>query len=323
MDKSDIYDWAQVSLPTVAKGTSTPKPPGIAKFSVTSKGDGNIYKSPVRREKEPMRYTGKTDWLDYIEHFSAVSEWNKWNTEEMGVQLAMSLTDEAREVLSSLNRLHQYDYDVLTDALTRRFSPEGRESQFSLELMNRVCRPDETVTAYGHAIRRLANIKGLPDKEMKRHVHLTKACNLAQAINSAVTFEAFECPNRSESSELTRKPKPTVNSVKPSQPADKVQTNQDSETDKLAQILNKMCETVTQLNSNVDRLNRQAASSSDRRSSGYHSNKMSNIVCYKCRNQGHYARDCRADVPQSNQQTTTADNRTPTLNNQTSRVPLN
>ena len=75
----------------------------------------------------------------------------------MGLQLTMSLTDEALEVWGSLPDGECYDYDVLVDVLSRRFSPCGQESQFSLELMNRVCRMGESVTSYGHALRRLAS----------------------------------------------------------------------------------------------------------------------------------------------------------------------
>ena len=91
-----------------------------------------------------------------MDHFMAVAEWNDRGEREMGLQLAICLTDEARKVLSGLAGDEKYDFETLADALTRRFSPEGRESQFSLQLMSRQCLPGEDVTSYGHAIRRLA-----------------------------------------------------------------------------------------------------------------------------------------------------------------------
>ena len=71
-----------------------------------------------RKEKDPIRYAGKADWLDYLRHFEAVSAWNQWGYHECGLQLAISLVDEAREVLSSLPRHLQNDYNSLVEALT-------------------------------------------------------------------------------------------------------------------------------------------------------------------------------------------------------------
>ena len=48
----------------------------------------------------------------------------------MGLQLAISLTDEAREVLSGLSMSEQRQYSCLVDALTGRFSPAGRVTIF-------------------------------------------------------------------------------------------------------------------------------------------------------------------------------------------------
>ena len=113
----------------------------------------------------------------------SVSAWNQWGYHECGLQLAISLVDEAREVLSSLPRHLQNDYNSLVEALTSRYSPAGKESQFAFELMNRTCGPEENVAVFGQALRRLASkaygesvndrillnllVKGLPDRGMQ------------------------------------------------------------------------------------------------------------------------------------------------------------
>ena len=173
-----------------------------------------------RKELQPSRFDGKSDWVDYLDHFSAVSEWNRWSDEEKGLQLAMSLTDGAREVLGSLGAA-KYDYQQLTNALTNRYAPEGRDATFCHALMNASCKPGQDVNAFGHELRRLAAkaypqggldekilvslfIQGLPEKELKKHVYLQHPTTLTAAVNLAVNYEAFE------STDKVKKPKPTV-----------------------------------------------------------------------------------------------------------------
>ena len=203
--------------------------------------------------------------------FDGQNDWNDWTYCEAGLQLAISLTDEAREVLGSLPSAHQHDYDILVDALTRRFSPEGRESQYSLELMNNMCKSDQSVTAYGHTLRRLANraypgqivdkilvdfyMKGLPNQDMKRHVYLAKPKTLVAAINCAVTFEAFDNPATNNMEKL-RKPKPNISAL-PMQKQKLTEDHSDPMNIDVAQFMEtvaKMNETVTVLNTNVNKL---------------------------------------------------------------------
>ena len=51
-------------------------------------------------------------------------------------------------------------------------------------------------------------IKGLPNKDMQQYVYLEKPFSLAETINIAVKYEAFE-----NLSQNLRKPKPLVTAV--------------------------------------------------------------------------------------------------------------
>lgn len=242
-----------------------------------------------RREKEPMRYNGKGDWSDFLGHFEAAADWNEWTEYEKGLQLAICLTDEAREVFSSLPAEQRYNFKALTDALTCRFSPEGRESQYSLQLINRTCQSGEDVTTFGHALRRLASkaypgqqlderilvdiyIKGLPNADIKRHVYLAKPTTLSEAISCAVTYEAFDSP-------LLRRPKP-VAAVQEKQPANKPT---DSTSQQLYEVVTQLSKTVENLQNKMHR---------PRRSPMYNRS----MECYNCHQPGHIARNCPAAV---------------------------
>ena len=170
-------------------------PAQCLKFDIPSGSTTPIHndmKRVKRKEKDPSRFDGKSNWSDFKVHFDYVAEWNGWTESECGLQLAICLTGGAREVLSSLNKT-----DRLVEALNCRFYPEGRETQYMMELMARERKPDEDVTTYGHTLRRLASrayvgtavdeqmlisifMRGLGSADIKRHVYLQKPETLNQ-----------------------------------------------------------------------------------------------------------------------------------------------
>ena len=269
------------------------------------------YISKKKVEKDLAKFTGKSDWCDYMSHFDAVATWNDWNYRDRGLQLAISLTDEAREVLAGLAGSQKYDYDILVDELTRRFSPSGRESQYSLELMNRTCRHEEDVTSYGHAIRRLAAkaypgkrldqkllvdlyIRGLPNQEIKRYVYLEKPEQLSEAIGCAVAYEAFDKPT----GDKPRKPKPVV-AVVQSKTLNKstdnphiasISKSHDNAVADLATTVKDIQATVCELKNELNKMNKAKQNTSS--FSGNRPFSKSNVECYNCHNRGHYAREC-------------------------------
>jgi len=272
-------------------------------------GGGDYQRSSVkRREKEPMRFNGKTDWSDYMRHFEAVAQWNRWDDSECGLQLAICLIDEAREVLSSLPRHLQNDYNSLIEALTSRYSPSGKEAQYAYELMNRTCKPEESVTAFGQALRRLASkaysdqivddkillnlfIKGLPEKSMQKHVHFSKPTSLADAISCASEYESFDKPTEVKSSVRTQKPRDTMIASVDQIDSTSVQKNDfpklKSLDGALAQTLCTLQNTLKNLDCKIEKLE-----AGTRAPTGAHQMKKTAVKCYFCHEDGHYARDC-------------------------------
>jgi hypothetical protein len=152
---------------------------------------------------------GRTDVKDYLLQFEIIAEMNSWSNEECGYQLASCLSGEATEIMGSLSKDMARDYLALQQALINRFSPDGRESYFTVQLWNRTCKKDEGVAEFGYALKKLARkaypkvrlheqllvdlfVKGLPTREMRRHLHLVRPATLEAAITVATTVEAFE-----------------------------------------------------------------------------------------------------------------------------------
>ncbi len=255
-----------------------------------------------RKEREPARFNGKSDFLDYKVQFETVAYLNQWTREEMGLQLAISLTDEAREVLSSLRGADMHNYDRLVEALECRYSPRGRESQYYLELMSRDQGPEEDVTTYGHTLRRLAAkafadrpmdelmlvntfIRGLRNVDMKRHVYHERCMNLYDAIHAAVTYEAFDRPLR----ESSRKPRVTIAPVQGRGHVKQVQQQGDDRPDP-----DGGSGAVAMTDVMVQQIVREAVASEliEVRQSRPPRRYFSQVECYHCREKGHISWYC-------------------------------
>ncbi len=162
-----------------------------------------------RKEKEPAKYDGRTDLTDYLCHFGKIATRNGWAYTDCGLELATSLIGDARSVLSDLPKAKEDDYLTLVETLMQRFDPEGRESKYSSEFLERCCGPKEDLNEYGHQLRRLARkaypglivpdkimidvfIKGLPEEDMIKHVSLAQPQTLEEAIQIAIRCDTFK-----------------------------------------------------------------------------------------------------------------------------------
>lgn len=185
---------------------------------------------------EAPKFDGKWELRDFLAHFAIIADINRWSYVEKGKRLAACMTDDARSVVSSLSYEEATDFESLVRALQCRYEPPGVEVSYAAELSARVCRRDETVAAYGWALRKLIRkaypneklpdrcecdyfIRGLPSTELKRHVFLARPSTIEEAISVATAFEAFDVTG--ESSRAQRKPRNDAEGHKLRQVSDK------------------------------------------------------------------------------------------------------
>lgn len=93
------YQAGISSLPARASRPHMHAPDQLPSWSERSMQPSSTFRV---KPKEPAKYDGRSDLVDYLTHFAKVAKLNGWSYEQSGLELATSLTGEAREVLSYL-----------------------------------------------------------------------------------------------------------------------------------------------------------------------------------------------------------------------------
>ena len=268
-----------------------------------------------KKEKDPSKYDGRSDLSDYLYHFAKIAKRNDWTYEDCGLELATSLIGEAREILSCAPIEYEDDYDSLVGALSTRFDPEGKESKYSAELMQRTCQPKEEVAAYGHQLQRLVRkayplnnlpdrvlidlfIRGLPTEEMKRHVSSFEPPTFAEAVRRATLCEVYDARR------LNKKPSPAPECV--IAPVGKPRDNIPPQGQPNPQYPNppppsqpySQPPPQNQYHGNQNANSNQFGNSAPAR---HPPRPRAEVTCYLCQQLGHYANECHLSKSNSYQ----------------------
>ncbi len=144
----------------------------------------------------------------------------------------MSFDGEAIKLLGELAPEVLYDYHRLTEELNRRFNPLERASAYKIQFRSRTLRSGEDIMQYAHDLRRLVLkaypnhssvvhdtfildqfVLGLTSLDMRKHVQFNHPKDLNHALSLAIEFDSFH----SSIQELVRKPRPSLNMVRPAE----------------------------------------------------------------------------------------------------------
>ena len=183
-------------------------------FTPNSQSQQNLYprqtSKSLKRERLPDKFDGKTaQWSDYIAQFRTIANYNGWDEEEKAMNLVMSLTGQAREIITSLPPFVIQNFDLLQEILQRRFDPAEMVSAHRTEFQNRKRKPHESAADFAYELKRLVAkahpeydiqtredraldqfILGLSDLEMRKHIQFSHPKTLDQAISLAVEYDA-------------------------------------------------------------------------------------------------------------------------------------
>ncbi|KAJ8050192.1 hypothetical protein HOLleu_03295 [Holothuria leucospilota] len=158
----------------------------------------------------PGIYDGSSSWEDYQVQFEAVAELHGWDKQEMAMCLAASLKGDARAVLADLHAKSRRSNPLLTEALSRRFSPSHQTEIFRIQLKNRIRKKEESLPQLAQEVRRLARqaypsappqllgflckdhlLDALDDQDLRLGVYHMGPGSLEEALKAALEMEAF------------------------------------------------------------------------------------------------------------------------------------
>ena len=98
-------------------------------FSETIVSNKHVPEKQYSSKYEPhidsygFKFNGKDSFSDFIIHFEAVADAEKWSDQQKGRILLKSLDGSATSVLGSIPAELRSDYETLKDALNQRYNP--------------------------------------------------------------------------------------------------------------------------------------------------------------------------------------------------------
>ncbi|KAJ8020649.1 hypothetical protein HOLleu_40299 [Holothuria leucospilota] len=289
----------------------------------------------------PGTYDGSSAWEDYRAQFEVVAELHHWSPAVMAMCLAASLRGEAQSVLADLHVDARRDYQSLVNALSRRFDPAHQTEVFRIQLKNRNRKKDETLPELAQEIRRLSRqaypaapsevqalmskdhfVDALDDSDVRLAVYQARLRNLDEALRVALEMEAFQTVEKQRTflgkKALRTVEGPNTRSVTPSMSTDSVtDCVTKAVTDGMKRYqgaLGDMKEMVKALKEEVQTLQEKVKRDSGRgRRWGKGSDRGPSHtedgvpICFKCREPGHFKRDCPKPTEARNDQQGTPD----------------
>ena len=154
--------------PTSANVLTLPPPlttrantPSLVSAAQTRPVPNIIAQLPSSMLVRPDKFDGSGSWEDYISHFENAAVINNWVNRKKDF-LKFHLSGEARQYINSLDANVRDSYELMCEALEKRFSIARLTSIYQTELSNRVRQLGESLPALGQSIRILVG-NAFPD----------------------------------------------------------------------------------------------------------------------------------------------------------------
>ena len=256
----------------------------------------------------PDTFSGEGRWDDWAVHFEHCADINRWAEDDKLRFLKVRLIGRAQSVFQRLSDDQKDTCEHAMDALRQWFEPASKRELYLTELSTRRRRPTESWANFADDLRRLSSraypdlgqkatdqlalthyLMALTDVQIALHVKQRSPTKLEEAVGYTLQVEAALATARIASTCSTTDD--TLESI----PANAVQKSGPEE--KLLALVEKLDQ---RLNVIEDRMTTSRPAYNRRpRPPQQRSGPPKEVVCFKCRQVGHYARGCAATKPQN------------------------
>ncbi|XP_023931806.1 uncharacterized protein LOC106160070 [Lingula anatina] len=238
-------------------------------------------------------FDGKSSWDDYKAQFDICAMVYQWSNEEKTGHLATNLRGDAAQVLGDLPPEHRFNYDLLTTALERRFSPKNRTEFYRVQARMRKRSPKETLSELAQAIRRLVSLgwtnetaevkdtfmreyflDALDDTRLRLDVMRYRPRTIDDCESLAIELEACQDAETARGRRLN-----LVRSAAAITPSD--------ESHPTGKVLDDVTRSLEKISSKVDLLEAEMMRTKQVPP------PSRTVQCFKCGRRGHFARECQ------------------------------
>ena len=104
----------------------------------------------------PEPFNGETPWDEWTIHFGNVADVNGWDADKKLQWLKVRLTGRAQKAFQRLPEASRATFDLAKEALTERFEPKSRKTQYQAEFQARKKKPSEGWADFADDLQSLA-----------------------------------------------------------------------------------------------------------------------------------------------------------------------
>ena len=270
---------------------------------------------------QQVSFDGGSSYMAFMRQFTSLAQACRWDEKEKAFRLLSSLRGEAADfVFSQVSAEDQRSYRIIEQALESRFLERRSTASYLAELENLKLQSREKLVEYVSDIKRLVRngyptadditlnticlryfIKGLGDSHMALAVGMKDPKTIEDAREILETYYSLRDETKAPKVRMLRQPHQDQKFVSEAQFNKFKREFTEAMESKLEEII-KMIKSENLESRPVPQNQKRDTEIKTPPERGFKKRDLSWVECYKCRNLGHYAKDCPGNTQEQNAQ---------------------
>ena len=260
----------------------------------------------------PDSFSGLSSRSEWIEQFEAAALVNGWDDEKKRLWLPVRLTGKAQTAWKRLSAETKESYTAAKEALQKRFEPDSKRKLYFVEFQARRRKRDESWSDFADELRVLAE-KALPELDEKAKELLALERYLGELDNPQVAFAVRQREPKTVDEAVTAtleiqsylrpglRQEMTASAVAEEGGTQSIAATSSTgcSQDTVVEMLKTLTARLEKLETSLENVAAAKRSTKTTDTSGDSRGKQ--IVCYRCRQAGHVARNCAVESKRSKQ----------------------